>query len=143
MRYIFMTEIIYIIFVAFSEIEDGIGLMKKKSFFSWIIVIDTLANFQIGIASGISGLICLLFINENFDYYYLIPLGIMAVILFLLEKCAKKKLLKSIHKEPTFSAEGINITTWLVIGVCSFVISALCAFGGLFLLFWSIGRLPS
>ncbi len=73
-----MTEIIYKIFVAFSEIEDVIGLMKKKSFFSWIIVIDTLANFQIGIASGISGLICLLFIKENFDYYYLIPLGIMA-----------------------------------------------------------------
>ena len=42
-----------------------------------------------------------------------------------------------------FEERGIDVINWFIVGLIVWTLSALCAFGGLFLLFWSIGRLPS
>jgi hypothetical protein len=134
-----MKEKIYKIFMAFSKRESAMNIMGKKGGLSWKVVIEMMANFQIGIASGVSGLICLLSLHKCFDYYFVIPLVMTVVILFFLERTAKRNLWRKIDKELVSYPVNINVTLWFIIGILVFIMSILCALGGLFLLFWSIG----
>ena len=134
-----MKEIIYRIFIAFSKIESAMNIMGKKGGLSWKVVIEMMANFQVGIASGVSGLICLLSIHKRFDYYFVIPLGMTVVILFFLERAAKRNLWRKIDKELVSYPVNINVTLWSIIGILVFIMSILCALAGLFLLLWSLG----
>lgn len=115
------------------------NIMGKKGGLSWKIVIEMMANFQVGIASGVSGLICLLSIHKRFDYYFVIPLGMTIVILFFLERTAKRKLWRKIDKELVSYPANINVILWFILGILVFIMSILCALVGLFLLFWSLG----
>lgn len=133
-----MKEIIYRIFIAFSKIESAMNIMGKKGGLSWKVVIEMMANFQVGIASGVSGLICLL-IHKRFDYYFVIPLGMTVVILFFLERAAKRNLWRKIDKELVSYPVNINVTLWFIFGILVFIMSILCALAGLFLLLWSLG----
>ena len=134
-----MKEIIYRIFIAFSKIESAMNIMGKKGGLSWKVVIEMMANFQIGIASGVSGLICLLSFHKRFDYYFVIPLGMTIVILFFLERAAKRNLWRKIDKDLGSYSVNINVTLWFIIGILVFIMSILCALTGLFLLLWSLG----
>ena len=133
-----MKEIIYRIFIAFSKIESAMNIMGKKGGLSWKVVIEMMANFQVGIASGVSGLICLL-IHKRFDYYFVIPLGMTIVILFFLERAAKRNLWRKIDKDLGSYPVNINVTLWFIFGILVFIMSILCALAGLFLLLWSLG----
>ena len=134
-----MKEIIYRIFIAFSKIESAMNIMGKKGGLSWKVVIEMMANFQVGIASGVSGLICLLSFHKRFDYYFVIPLGMTIVILFFLERAAKRNLWRKIDKDLGSYSVNINVTLWFIIGILVFIMSILCALTGLFLLLWSLG----
>ena len=133
-----MKEIIYRIFIAFSKIESAMNIMGKKGGLSWKVVIEMMANFQVGVASGVSGLICLL-IHKRFDYYFVIPLGMTVVILFFIERAAKRNLWRKIDKDLGSYPVNINVTLWSIIGILVFIMSILCALAGLFLLLWSLG----
>jgi hypothetical protein len=115
------------------------NIMGKKGGLSWKVVIEMMANFQVGIASGVSGLICLLSIHKRFDYYFVIPLGMTVVILFFLERAAKRNLWRKIDKELVSYPVNINVTLWFIFGILVFIMSILCALAGLFLLLWSLG----
>ena len=134
-----MKEIIYRIFIAFSKIESAMNIMGKKGGLSWKVVIEMTANFQVGIASGVSGLICLLSFHKRFDYYFVIPLGMTIAILFFLERAAKRNLWRKIDKDLGSYSVNINVTLWFIIGILVFIMSILCALTGLFLLLWSLG----
>lgn len=134
-----MKEIIYRIFIAFSKIESAMNIMGKKGGLSWKVVIEMMANFQVGVASGVSGLICLLSFHKRFDYYFVIPLGMTIVILFFLERAAKRNLWRKIDKDLGSYSVNINVTLWFIIGILVFIMSILCALTGLFLLLWSLG----
>lgn len=134
-----MKEIIYRIFIAFSKIESAMNIMGKKGGLSWKVVIEMMANFQVGIASGVSGLICLLSFHKRFDYYFVIPLGMTIAILFFLERAAKRNLWRKIDKDLGSYSVNINVTLWFIIGILVFIMSILCALTGLFLLLWSLG----
>jgi hypothetical protein len=140
-----MNKILFKIYYVFSKMEMTFFPYGKKGGYSSGLMVEMLSSYLLGTASAFSGLFCLIFIRKPFDYFFIIPLVMTILVYCILNHFVDKKNWKEPNEEvlATFEERGIDVINWFIVGLIVWTLSALCAFGGLFLLFWSIGRLPS
>ncbi|WP_033147476.1 hypothetical protein [Prevotella sp. P6B1] len=65
------------IYYAHLKIENEVRLTKSKSDFSWGMIIEIIAGFELGIGAFTASIPTYLFIRNYFDYIVAIPFAVL------------------------------------------------------------------
>lgn len=127
------------IYYAYSKIENEVRLTKSKSDFSWGMIIEIIAGFELGIGGFIASIPTYLFIRNYFDYIVAIPFALLALNVILLRRYVFKIMWVEPNQELWEKYEKeLSVFKWYIIGIITEICSVCCALGGGFLFMLSL-----
>ena len=123
------------IYYAYSKIENEVRLTKSKSDFSWGMIIEIIAGFELGIGALIASIPTYLFIRNYFDYIVAIPFALLALNVILLRRYVFKIMWVEPNQEPNQELwekyeKELSVFKWYIIGIITEICSVCCALGG-------------